>query len=35
MNARLNDGTRAVIFKVERIGIPENEKERGCGLILK
>jgi len=23
-----NDGTRSVIFKIERIDIPENEEER-------
>ena len=28
MFAWYNDGTRPVIFKIERIDIPENDKER-------
>jgi len=26
--AGCNDGTRSIIFKIERIDIPENEEER-------
>ena len=29
MIACCNDGTRPVIFKIERIDIPENDEERG------
>lgn len=30
MIACCNDGTRSVIFKIERIDIPENDEERQC-----
>jgi hypothetical protein len=31
MIACCNDGTRPVIFKVERIDIPETDEEKQCG----